>query len=452
MENKDLTHTKTFQSWQWRVIICSMLGYSVFYFVRKNWSFVMPLLGKEYGITNTSFGIILTLMGLIYGVSKFLNGFIADRANARWHMSIGLLCCTIINILLGFSDKMAALMSGEHAGTAFVAAMVNIFAVLLVLNNIFQGTGFAPCNRLMTHWVPPTELATKMSIWNMSHSIGAGLASVMCGYIIKSTQDWRLCFWIPAAIAAAGVLFIVTTLRDTPKSVGLPELPNTKTALDENDNAEGYKKFVVKMVFKNPVIWILAFTDLFVYIVRFAVLDWGPTFLQNGTHHLPASLAGWTVGIFEVCGCLGMLFGGFVSDKLFHGRAQRVCAIEMFIVALCLFVLWLFRHSIGAVGMLILLSVAGFFLYGPQALLGVVASNQATKKAASSAVGLIGLCSYASVIFTGAGLGWYSDKYGWDSLFLIMTVVAILGGLLVASIWGIKKDGYIHEEESSAKS
>lgn len=428
-----------------------MLGYSVFYFVRKNWSFVMPVLGKEYGITNTSFGIILTLMGIIYGVSKFINGFIADRTNARWHMSIGLLACTIINVLLGFSDKIATMMTGESAGPVFIAAMVNTFAVLLVLNNIFQGTGFSPCNRLMTHWVPPSELATKMSIWNTSHSIGAGLASVMCGYIIKFSGDWRLCFWIPAAIAACGVVFIIVTLRDTPKSVGLPELPNTKTALDSNDNAAGYRKFVTKMVFKNPVIWVLAFTDLFVYIVRFAVLDWGPTFLQSGSHQLSAALSGWTVGIFEVCGCLGMLFAGFISDKIFHGRAQRVCAIEMFLVAICLFFLWLFRESLGAVGMLILLSIAGFFLYGPQALLGVVASNQATKKAASSAVGLIGLCSYASVIFTGTGLGWYSDRYGWDDLFLIMTVVAIIGGLLVSTIWGIKKDGYIHDDEQPAE-
>ena len=70
---------KSFNCWQWRVIIGSMIGYSMFYFVRKNFSFDIPALGAEYGINDTSFGVILTLVGLIYGVSKFINGFIADR-------------------------------------------------------------------------------------------------------------------------------------------------------------------------------------------------------------------------------------------------------------------------------------------------------------------------------------------------------------------------------------
>ena len=53
----------------------------------------MPALSQEYGITNTDFGIILTLVGIIYGVSKLINGFIGDRANARWHLIIGLTVC-----------------------------------------------------------------------------------------------------------------------------------------------------------------------------------------------------------------------------------------------------------------------------------------------------------------------------------------------------------------------
>lgn len=72
-----------FKYWQWRVIICSMIGYAMFYFVRKNFSFAIPLLNGEYGISNASFGIIMTLGGLIYGVSKFVNGILADRTNAR---------------------------------------------------------------------------------------------------------------------------------------------------------------------------------------------------------------------------------------------------------------------------------------------------------------------------------------------------------------------------------
>ena len=441
----------TFKHWQWRVIICSMIGYSMFYFVRKNFSFAMPALGEAYGITNTSFGIILSLVGIIYGISKFINGFIADRANARWHLVIGLTICALLNYIFGFSADLSHWITGASQGPDFVNSMVVIMAVLLVLNNIFQGCVFSPCNRLMVHWVPPKELATKMSFWNTSHSIGAGLVSVLCGYIIGSgmgsgtgTMAWQWCFWIPAVIASLGVFFILVSLRDTPTSVGLPELPDTKTELDEDDSPEAFKAFIRKKVFQNPIVWILALTDLFVYIVRFAVLDWGPTFLQNRAIPLSPQLAGWTIAIFEIAGCAGMMCAGWVSDRFFGGKAQRVCAIEMGIVALCLVALHLLPADASSVLVLVLLAVAGFFLYGPQALLGVVAANQVTKKAASSAVGLIGLMSYVSVIFTGAGLGWFSDHFGWDFLFILMSGIAIVGGLTVALLWNIKDDGYIH--------
>ena len=435
----------TFQYWQWRVILSTMVGYSVYYFVRKNFSFAMPALGDEYGISNTSFGIILTLVGLIYGVSKFVNGVLSDRTNARWHLAFGLAVCVLLNVAFGWSDKLSAMITGHADGPDFVNGMVAVMAVLLVLNNIFQGCGFAPCNHLLAHWIHPKELATKTAIWNTSHSVGAAIVSVICGYIIANTGDWRYCFWLPAAIAAAGVVFVIITLRDTPKSVGLPELENTKTELDDNDSPEAFRAFLRKKVFRNPIIWVLAVTDLFVYVVRFAVLDWGPTFLQDRANPLSPELAGWTLAIFEIAGCAGMLCAGWVSDKFFDGKSHRMCVVEMFLVAICMAILQFIPADTNSVVVLILLALSGFFIYGPQALLGVVATKQATKKAASSAVGLIGFMSYLSVIITGAGLGWFSDTFGWDYLFILMAGFALVGGIIVTSLWNIKDDGYIHE-------
>ena len=174
-----------------------MAGYSMFYFVRKNFSFAMPALAAEYGITNTSFGVILTLVGFVYGLSKFVNGIIADRANARWHLVIGLGACVLLNFAFGWSDVLGRALSGHSEGPLFVSAMVAVMAVLLILNNVFQGCGFPPCNRLLANWVPPKELATKTAIWNTSHSVGAGIVSVLCGYLVASGGDCGLCFWVP---------------------------------------------------------------------------------------------------------------------------------------------------------------------------------------------------------------------------------------------------------------
>ena len=82
---------KRFMSWQIRTILITMAGYALFYFVRKNFSLAMPGLTAEYGISNTNFGWIIFAGSLVYGFSRFINGYVVDRIRGRIVMALGLL-------------------------------------------------------------------------------------------------------------------------------------------------------------------------------------------------------------------------------------------------------------------------------------------------------------------------------------------------------------------------
>lgn len=481
---------KKFQYWQWRTIIGTMIGYSIFYLVRKNFSFAIPGLTVEYGITKATFGAILAIASFIYGVSKLINGFLADRLNGRWHLVTGLSVSAFVNLIFGAGAMICAYLTGVNNGTVFVNALVLLFAILYVINNAFQGCGFPPCNRLITHWVPPQELATKMSIWNTSHSVGAFIAAVLCGYImghtgtdmsadpemrarvIENTKNitegmdpaaaqayvdnallnigaWHWAFWIPAFIAILGVIFIIVTLRDTPKSVGLPELEGTTTVeVKSEEEKKDFRQFIIKKVILNPVIWILSLSVFFVYVVRLAVLDWGPSFLQESRGLSPA-LSAWTVAIFEAFGVVGMIVAGVVSDKLFHGRAQRTCVLCMVGVILFLILFCVLPQDTNPVILMMVLACIGFFLYGPQALIGVIASNQVTRRGASSANGIIGFVAYLSPLVSGLVFGHIADTSGWELVFKIMIVVAFIGLLTLLTLWNKKTDGYSTPESEN---
>ena len=86
---------KRFLNWQFRTILVSMIGYAIYYFVRKNFSLAMPGLTAQYGISNTDFGIVIGIGSLVYGFSRFINGFVVDRCSARAVMAIGLLLCAL---------------------------------------------------------------------------------------------------------------------------------------------------------------------------------------------------------------------------------------------------------------------------------------------------------------------------------------------------------------------
>lgn len=400
-----------------RILLWSIVGYAVYYVVRKNLSVAMPVMEQQLGVTKSSLGLFLTLHGLLYGVSKFANGIIGDRVNARWFMALGLILSAAMNICFGLSSTATAL------------------GLFWMLNGWFQGMGFPPCARLMTHWFSPKELATKMSLWNISHGLGAGAVVVMCGYLVDHFGNWRLCFFVPAgiAIAAAGLLMIF--LRDTPESVGLPEIGGTREPVEQTE-----KNVLVSKVFANPYIWILSIANFFVYTIRYAVLDWGPTLLKE-YKGIELRHAGWIVAGFEVAGLVGALLAGYLTDRFFKGRGARLCVFCMLFCGIAIFAFWRTPGGNLPLNTLILM-LAGFFVYGPQALVGIAAANLATKRAAASAVGLTGLFGYASGILSGWGLGATVDRYGWDRAFIALLITAGLATIVFLAAWGAPRDGY----------
>lgn len=409
-----------YRYWQRRVLLSSIVGYATFYFVRKNLSIAMPIMETSLGIHKTQLGLFLTLHGLLYGVSKFANGFFGDRANARALMVTGLAASAILNVLFGFSSG------------------VIILGVIWMANGWFQGMGFPPCARLLTHWFSPKELATKMSLWNISHPVGGGLILILCGYLVAIS--WRLCFFVPAAIALVCAAYLWRALPDTPPSVGLPEVEGTKSESAQQESSAEFKAFVVEHVFRNKYIWIVSLANFFVYLVRYAVLDWGPTLLTQAKH-IQIAHAGWMVAGFEFCGLVGALFGGWLTDRFLGGRAIRVCFVYMILAGVSVFLFWKIpvQSELLTAG---LLGAAGFFIYGPQCLLAVTAANLATKRAAATAIGLTSIFGYASTVLSGWGLGAVVEHYGWDTVFRGLIIVTALGSLLFATAWKAKAHGY----------
>lgn len=416
------TELARFRHWQRRTLIATMIGYAAYYFVRKNLSVAMPAIQQDLGITKADLGLFLTLHGLLYGVSKFANGFLGDRANARYFMIAGLLLSAMANVAFGLSSA------------------VLVLGVVWMANGWVQGMGFPPCARLMTHWFRPDELATKMSVWNTSHSIGAALVVLFCGYVVGF--GWRWCFFAPAVLAALVCLYLWFALRDTPRSVGLPEIqvatPSGAASTDEPP--ADFKRFVRRQVFGNPYIWVIAAANFFVYTFRYAVLDWGPTLLTESKglslHH-----AGWMVAAFEIAGIIGMLVSGWLTDRVFGGRGARMCVICMGLAGGFLFLFWQMSAANPFVATL-LLGGAGFFIYGPQALVGITVANLATKHAAGTAIGFTGLFGYLSTILSGWGLGLMVDRYGWNTALGVLVGIAAIGAGLFLFAWPAKAHGY----------
>jgi OPA family glycerol-3-phosphate transporter-like MFS transporter/OPA family sugar phosphate sensor protein UhpC-like MFS transporter len=123
-----------------------------------------------------------------------------------------------------------------------------------------------------------------------------------------------------------------------------------------------------------------------------------------------------------------------MMDKLFKGRGGRAAFIYMFFCTIAVLLFWKMpQESMLFYGLL--LSLIGFFIYGPQALVGIIAANLATKRAAGTAIGLTGIFGYLSTVMSGWGLGLIVTRHGWGMGFLILVACGIAATLFFAFTW-----------------
>ena len=181
--------------------------------------------------------------------------------------------------------------------------------------------------------------------------------------------------------------------------------------------------------------------NFFVYIVRFGFLDWGPTFLKQ-YKRISVAKGGLMIIAFELAAVVGTIFAGWVTDRAFKGRGQRTCVFCMLFAALFSFGFWCLPNGAPIWQATLLLMGAGFCIYGPQALIGIVAANQATKEAAAMANGFTGIMGYASTTVSGIGIALIKEHFGWGVTLGSIAGFALVGMVLFLFAWSSSANGY----------
>ncbi len=402
-----------------KVFIGIFIGYAAYYLVRKNFSLVMPNL-IEQGYTKAQLGWVLSAISIAYGISKFIMGSVSDRSNSKVFLSLGLVLSALTMILMGLIPVF----------TSSVAIMF----ILLFLNGWFQGMGWPACGRTMVHWFSVKERGTKMSFWNVAHNIGGGLIGPLAILGLALFNDWQSALYFPGLIALAIAIFVYFIMEDTPQSCGLPSIEKWKDDFPEDYHSEksekelSAKEIFFKYVFQNKMLWFIAIANAFVYLIRYGVLDWAPTYLAE-TKNLDISSSGWSYFLYEYAGIPGTILAGWLSDKAFKGQRAQVSIFYMLAVLVFIFVYW-FSYSLLLIN-ISLISI-GFLVYGPVMLIGVHALDLAPKKAAGTAAGFTGLFGYlGGALFANIAMGHIVDIWGWDGGFYVLIAAAVMSVLLL---------------------
>ena len=448
----------TYRYMRLKVFLGAVCGYAAYYLVRKNLSLAAPGMIEDGLLDKASVGLAGSAISIAYAFSKFIMGSLSDRSDARKFLVVGLICSAFVMAMTGLIPY----------STTNQALNVGVIFTMMLLVGWLSGMGWPPCGRVMAHWFSQNERSFKMSIWNTSHTVGSGSLGLLAtaGFALFAwmgwSDTWRAAFIFPSCVAALIAIFCWWALRDRPQACGLPpidEYRNDYTAVKATTGDEQkipFRTLFVDYVFKNKILWLIAFANSFVYMVRYGIGDWAPIYLQE-MNIMDSAQSNLAFSLHNYAGIPGTIICGWISAKFFKGRCAPANVIYMALVLLCTLIYWqavplgewlalMTGGDAAAMGRMVVYTALcgiGFCIDGPVALIGIQAVNLVPKNAAGTAAGFVGLFGYlfGDAVLAKIVMGAIANNptLGWDATFRMFVGASIVAALFCATTWRQEK-------------
>ncbi|NXX03213.1 G6PT1 protein, partial [Larus smithsonianus] len=304
------------------------VGYTLYYFNRKTFSFVMPAVMAEVPLGKDDLGLITSSQSAAYAISKFVSGVLSDRLSARWLFSCGLLMVGLVNVGFSCSSTVAA------------------FAGLWFLNGLAQGLGWPPCGRILRKWFEPSQFGTWWAVLSTSMNLAGGLGPIVAA-LVSMNYDWRMTLSFSGFICVVVSFICLVLIKNEPSDVGLP---NIEQGAKKGKKGSSSDNSTLTELLLSPYLWVLSTGYLVVFGVKTCCTDWGQLFLiqERGQSVLVGSSY---MSALEIGGLVGSIAAGYLSDRAVarvglssHGNPRHALLLSM-MAGMCVS-MFLFRITV----------------------------------------------------------------------------------------------------------
>lgn len=403
------------------------LTYAAMYMARYNFGFANKALSDTYGWDKAQVGTIISTATLIYGLSALFNGPIADRMGGRKAMMLGAAGATVFNLAFGLGAYLGFLGTG--------AVLLGFLATMWTLNMYFQSYSALALIKVNSGWFHVSERGVFSAIFGSMIQSGRALVYFLMATTFMVMLPWQWKFFLPAICTGVMLYFTYRVVQDSPKDAGLDEFdPQDATSGDTEKITFGY---VARKVFTNPIAITIAAAEFCTGFVRHGFEQWFPRYMQE-VQQLPFDHPIFQKGAAAVviAGIAGAFIAGFASDKLFGHRRPPVAFIGYVLQVASLWVVWK-APSLELV--VIAFTVNSLAISMVHSMLsGTASMDFGGKRAAATAAGMFDGMQYVGGSFTGIGLGWLLERFGWGAWGPSMIGFSAIGGILMLFLWNAR--------------
>lgn len=394
-------------SYQLRLLAVLVLVNFVNFAARWVFIPIIPMLRTNLGITDAQLGSLQTSLLVVLAVGSIPFGFLADRFSRKSIIVFGIVCWSLATLAGGFAGSF----------------------LFLLIARAFVGIGeaaYAPAAQSMISGAFPVEKRASAQAIFASGMLLGGAAGQAFGGLISPRYGWQAALFVIAAVGLIPVI-AVFSLQEPPRGPCSEVVP-------------------IRRLLTVPAFLAMIAGGICITFSCVSILTWGVDFAVVYKDFSLRQASVWLAVIGSVCSLCGVLFGGFVADRLQRRFAfGRIIAIAAAFLLAAPFVLLAIQADDR---MLVLgaLALASFFMSWYHGPVTAVIHDMMPRRAHATSIGVYMFVTQLVGAFGPQLVGRISDLRDMQFALQIAAAVMVLGGLLMfLVIHFIRRDGLRHQ-------
>jgi ACS family glucarate transporter-like MFS transporter len=395
---------------RWVVVAVLFIITAINYADRATISLAGPEIAKELNFNAVTMGYIFSAFGWSYVIAQLPGGWLLDRFGSKLVYALSIFFWSLFTLLVGAVGFFTGLTA------------VGVLFTLRFLVGASEAPSFPANSRIVAAWFPANERGTAAAIFNSAQYAATVVFAPLMGWLIHSF-GWH---WVFAVMGVLGMLFVLVwnkliyDPKDHPlanaeevayieKGGGLVSMDQPK---QDGSKKEGPDLKLIGQLLRNRMLAGIYIAQYCINALTYFFITWFPVYLVK-EKHMTILKAGFVAAIPAICGFLGGVLGGLISDALLkRGYSLSVARKTPIVAGMLLSMTMVACNYVSAESAVIFFMALAFFGKGIGALGWAVNSDTAPKQIAGLSGAVLNTCGNLSSITTPIAIGYIIESTG----------------------------------------
>ncbi|TWH64809.1 ACS family glucarate transporter-like MFS transporter [Azomonas agilis] len=405
------THSASPGRTRYVILLMLFLATTINYADRATISIAGTSLQKDLGIDAVTLGYIFSAFGWAYVAGQIPGGWLLDKFGSKKIYAFSIFTWSLFTFLQGFVDQVP------------IAFAVLALFTLRFMVGFAEAPSFPGNARIVAAWFPTAERGTASAVFNSAQYFATALFAPLMAWIV-SQYGWQHVF---TTMGIAGMLFALVWLKVIYSPKEHPSIKPSELAYIEQggglvdmDNApaqsnkpkSGPKWAYIKQLLSNRMLLGVYFGQYCINCLTYFFLTWFPIYLvqEKGMSILKA---GFIASLPAICGFIGGVLGGVISDGLLRrGHSLTLSRKLPIVTGLLLSTSMVVCNYVTSEWIVIAFMALAFFGKGLGALGWAVVADTSPKQIAGMSGGIFNTFGNISSITTPIVIGYIISATG----------------------------------------